>query len=80
MDLLELNLVPETVPAEEGRGVGDLPLLDEAVAVVVRRRPDTLLHVRRSDQSKYAFLKLNRKKFEQKIEEKKKVRDLDATG
>jgi hypothetical protein len=28
MDLLELNLVPEAVPAEEWRGVGDLPLLD----------------------------------------------------
>ncbi len=55
LDLLELNLVSETVPAEEGRGVGDLPLLDEAVAVVVRRRPDSLLHVRRSDQSKNTF-------------------------
>jgi hypothetical protein len=56
MDLLELDLVPEAVPAEEGRGVGDLPLLDETVAVVVRRRPDTLLHVRRSDQSKNTIL------------------------
>jgi hypothetical protein len=28
LDLLELDLVSETVPAEEGRGVGDLPLLD----------------------------------------------------
>ena len=40
--LLELDFLPEGVPAEEGGGVGDLPLLDEAVAVEVGRRPVAL--------------------------------------
>ena len=42
--LLELDLLPEGVPAEEGGGVGDFPLLDEAVAVEVGRSPVALAH------------------------------------
>jgi hypothetical protein len=77
MYLLELNLVSEAVPAEEGRGVGDLPFLDEAVAVVVRRRPDTLLHVRRSDQSKNTFLSELKKKIVNK--DMLKLANFDST-
>ena len=44
---LELDPLPEGVPPEEGGGVGDLPLLDEAVAVEVGRRPVALRQVGR---------------------------------
>ena len=44
---LELDPLPEGVPSEEGGGVGDLPLLDEAVAVEVGRRPVALRQVGR---------------------------------
>ena len=47
MNSLELDPLPERVPAEEGGGVGDLPLLDEAVAVEVGRRPVALRQVGR---------------------------------
>lgn len=36
---LELNTLPERIPAEEWHSVGDFPHFDQAVAVVVRRCP-----------------------------------------
>ena len=42
---LELDPLPEGVPSEERGGVGDLPHLDQAVAVEVWSGPETLLDV-----------------------------------
>ncbi len=43
--LLELSPVPERVPSEERSLVGDLPHLDQPVAVIVGHRPVALLQV-----------------------------------
>jgi hypothetical protein len=57
VDLLELDAMPQRVPAKEGSSVGDEPLLVVALAVKEGPRPPAVLQARLPDLDRVVFVR-----------------------